>query len=217
MNCSVLLAVCLLAGFARGQTPVGKTSQGPVEANVCRIFANPSSYNNKIVKVRGYVEVSSEYSVLLDEGCDGNPIWFAFADGSAPPQLRAFVNGKGVSGNVDAKGKRIPPRTVYLAKDANYEQFIRALALSAKGKACADGPPPELPPDCTTYRVTATFTGRVDGVSKQVHQAHLKWSGGTSPDGKGFGQMGLFDAEIVVQSIEDVVAVDQLQGSQVVF
>jgi hypothetical protein len=29
--------------------------------------------------------------------------------------------------------------------------------------------------------------------------------------------MGLFDAEIVVQSIEDVVAVDQLQGSQVVF
>lgn len=85
------------------------------------------------------------------------------------------------------------------------------LALSAKGKACADGPPLAFPPDCTTYRVAATFTGRVDGVSKQVHEAHRKRSSGDQIDGKGFGHMGMFDAQIVVQSIENVIAVAEFE------
>lgn len=89
------------------------------------------------------------------------------------------------------------------------EELTRYLELSAKGAACADGPPPESLPDCTTYRVTATFTGRVDGVSKRLHAAHIKRSAFDHPDGKGFGHMGLFDAQIAVGNIENVVAVDE--------
>jgi hypothetical protein len=86
---------------------------------------------------------------------------------------------------------------------------MRYLAMSAKGEACADGPPLALPPDCTTYRVTATFTGRVGGVSKRIHEAHRKRSRGDQIDGNGFGHMGMFDAQIVVQSVENVIAVDE--------
>jgi len=33
-----------------------------------RSWDDPSAYNNKLVKVRGYVEASLEHSVLLDGG-----------------------------------------------------------------------------------------------------------------------------------------------------
>ena len=58
-----------------------------------------------------------------------------------------------------------------LVKDSNLEELEPYWTISAKGEACADGPPPSFPPDCTTYRVTATFVGRIDGVSKEVHAA----------------------------------------------
>jgi hypothetical protein len=138
-------------------------------------------------------------------------MWLAFADGSAPPQLEAIVNGTGTAGGRDSKGRQIPPIPVHLIRDANYTQLMHYLTLSAKGKACADGPPLAFPPDCTTYRVAATFTGRVDGVSKQVHEAHRKRSSGDQIDGKGFGHMGMFDAQIVVQSIENVIAVAEFE------
>ena len=63
------------------------------------ILDNPSAYNNKLVRVRGIVSVSSEYSTLNDPKCsDGLGIWFAFADGSGPPGLEMIVNGKGTPG-----------------------------------------------------------------------------------------------------------------------
>jgi hypothetical protein len=145
----------------------------------------------------------------VDERCETNQIWLAFADGSAPPQLEAFVNGNGTAGGRDSKGRRIPPISMHLIRDANYSELMHYLTISAKGEACADGPPPALPPDCITYRVTATFTGRIDGVSKQIHEAHLKRSRGDQIDGKGFGHMGMFDAQIVIQSVENAIAVEE--------
>jgi hypothetical protein len=56
--------------------------------------------------------------------------------------------------------------------------------------------------------VTATFAGRIDSVSKQLHEAHLKRSPLEHNDGRGFGHMGMFDAELVVGLVEDVLAVD---------
>jgi len=61
---------------------------------------------------------------------------------------------------------------------------------------------------CAVDRVTATFNGRIDSVSKQLHEAHLKKSPSEPQDFKGFGQMGMFDAQIVVGIVEDVLAVD---------
>jgi hypothetical protein len=85
---------------------------------------------------------------------------------------------------------------------------MRLLEISAKGESCADVPRPTFPPDCHAYRVTATFIGRIDAVSTEVRAAHLRRSSRDPVDGKGFGHMGMFDAQLVVQSIDDVVAVD---------
>jgi hypothetical protein len=208
IHASILLALGLATPLAYGQKATNNPPQKPLEATVCKILDDPSAYNNRLVKVRGYVNASSEYSLLVEERCDTNPIWFAFADGSVAPQLVATVNGTGTAGG-NSKGRQIPPMPLHLIRDANYTALMHYLAISAKGEACADGPPPPLPPDCTTYRVSATFTGRVDGVSKQVHEAHRKRSSGDQIDGRGFGHMGMFDAQIVVQSVENVIAVDE--------
>jgi hypothetical protein len=201
----------LFMPVARGQQAASKQQQSPIQISVCKIANEPSTYNNKLVKVRGYVRTSFENSVLLDERCPDNGIWFVFADNSAPPESVATLAGKTTPGNRDSRGRIAPTVPVRLIRDLNLEELEHYLAISAKGEACADGPPPALPPDCTTYRVTATFIGRVDGVSKEVHAAHLKRSSQDPVEAKGFGHMGMYDAQIVVQSVEKVVAVYESQ------
>jgi hypothetical protein len=204
-----LLLPILVVPLAYGQKAANKAAQTPIEASVCKIGDDPSAYNNKLVKVRGYVSGNFEYSILVDERCPERGIWFAFADGSGPPWLTITTNASGTPGGRDPKGRAKPPIPVRLIRDSNFEELKHYWAISANGEACADGPPPAFPPDCSTYRVTATFIGRVDAVSKKVHAAHQKQSSRDPVDWKGFGQMGLFDAQIVVQSVEKVVAEDE--------
>ena len=211
LRSSILLILGIAVPLANGQKNTKKPQPGPVETTVCKVLGDPSGYNNKLVKVRGWVSASSEYSLLVDERCDTDPMWLAFGDGSAPPQLEAIVNRTGTAGGRDSKGRQIPLIPVHLIRDANYMQLMHYLALSTKGKACADERPLAFPPDCTTYRVAATFTGRVDGASNQVHEAHRKRSSADQIDGKGFGHMGMFDAQIVVQSVENVGAVAEFE------
>jgi hypothetical protein len=209
LSASILLLAGLSSPFAVGQRPTVRTLSETMETTVCRVFDEPSGYNNTLVKVRGYVKVSFEYALLMDEQCPEKAIWFAFGDGSVPPQVGAYVNGRGRVGGMDSEGRRTLPLAITLVKDKNFVELTRYLELSAKGEACADRPPTESLPDCTTYRVTATFSGRIDGVSKQLHAAHVKRSSVDTPDGKGFGHMGMFDAQIVVQSVKNVIAVDE--------
>ena len=99
--------------------------------------------------------------------------------------------------------------SIVLVRDSSYIQLIHYLELSATGESCTEGPPPpDAPPDCRTYRITATFIGRIDGVSKEVHRAHRRLTSNDRFDIKGFGDMGMFEAQLVVQSVENVVAVD---------
>jgi hypothetical protein len=210
----LLLFPILMFPLAYGQEATKKGAQMPIETSVCKIVDDPSAHNNKLVKVRGYVSGNFEYSILVDERCPENGIWFTFADGSGPPWLTITVSGKGMPGGRDSKGRATAPVSVRLIRDSNLEELKHVWAISAKGEACADGPPPAFPPDCIPYRVIATFIGRVDGVSKEVHAAHLKRSSRDPVDGRGFGQMGMFDAQIVVQSVEKVVAEDVIRKPQ---
>jgi len=43
--------------------------------------------------------------------------------------------------------------------ETDFVELTRYLELSARGAACTNGPPTESIPECTTYRVTATFFG----------------------------------------------------------
>jgi hypothetical protein len=196
----IALALTLSTSAHAQTTPSAK--QGPIATTVCQILEDPSAFNNKLVRVSGYVSVNFEYSTLGSESCPGG-IWFALADGAGPPGLAVTTNGHGAPGERDSNGHWKGPIAVRLVRDANFEKFENYLAESAKvqpGRPCG--------PDCHLYRVTATFTGRIDGVSKEIHAAHLRRSTSQPLDFKGFRQMGLFDAQIVVQSVEDVEAVE---------
>ena len=186
-----------------------KLSKEPVDSTVCEILRQPFVYNNKLVRVRGYLEVNFEYSLLINENCSDEGIWFVFADGSGPPGLQITVKGHGIPGSKNSKGRLSPPIPVRLVKDANFEELERFLETSAKAESYTDEPPRSALPNCTAYRVTATFTGRIDSVSRKIHEARLKQSSSQAVDGKGFGHMGLFEAELVAQSVENVVAVDK--------
>ncbi len=210
---SALLILTLATQFAHGQKPAMNPPREPVETTVCKILSDPSAYNNRMAKVRGYIDVSSEYSFLVDEHCGSSLLWLAFADAFGPPQLIATVNGNGTPGGKDAKGHQTPAIPVRLVRDASFQELERYLNHNAKAANCGEGPTPDVEhlSDCVTYRITATMTGRIDSVSKAVHESHLKRNVAEATDGKGFGHMGMFDAQIVVASVENVVAVDESQ------
>ena len=54
----------------------------------------------------------------------------------------------------------------------------------------------------TLHRVSATFIGRVDEVSNDIHEFHRRRKTMDHADYLGFGQMGLYDAQFVLQSVE---------------
>jgi hypothetical protein len=204
---SVLFVLLFAVSPANAQQHPAKPSSNPVDTTVCKILANPSAMNNRIVKVRGYLRTSFEYSVLSDEHCPEKEIWFVFADGSAPPQLEAVVGEVAGAAASGSKARQRPVVPVHLTEDANYAELMKYLNISAKGQACTDASRSEFPPDCTTYRIAATFTGRIDAVSRKTLDPRLNRPNTKAADRIGFGQIGVFEAQIVVQSVADVVAV----------
>lgn len=111
-------------------------------------------------------------------------------------------------GGKSKKGKAVLPLRVKWIRDSIFEKFQRYMTVKAQAKPCFDDLTRLTPVDCGVERFSATFIGRVDGVCKEIHAAHRKRSGNSNPDFKGFGQMGSCDAQLVVQSVEDVLAVD---------
>src|SRR5258708_37459559 len=143
----VLLLILWAAPMAEAQNSPRRVEPKPIETTVCAILQNPSAFNNKLVKVRGHVSVTFEYSVLEDEGCtDG--IWFALADGSGPPGLVATVNGNGKPGGRDSRGTPVPPRSVRIVRDSNFSRFERYMRIKAEAKPCIDDPTKPTPVDC---------------------------------------------------------------------
>ncbi len=172
--------------------------QTPIDTTLCAVTENPFLYNNKMVRIHGQVSVGSEYSELSEEGCSSS-IWFTYGNETAPPGLVAHVSGGSQAGAQDSEGKRILPIPVKMVKNANFNRFqnllraqVRADARSAKTN----------PNEYVFHRVTATLVGRIDGVSPDIHAFHQKRTEMDRADFLGFGQMGLFDAQFVLQSVE---------------
>jgi len=206
--CPIIFLAAFMAAPVGAQNSPRSVHSKPIETTVCEILRNPSAFNNKLVRVRGQVSVSFEYSLLQGEGCSDHAIWFDLADETGPPGLGAVVNGNGKPGAKNSAGTPVPPLSVKLVRDSNFERFEHYMTVKAKAKPCFNPPTQATPADCGVDRVTATFTGRIDSVSKTVHKAHLKRKLGEGTDWKGFGHMGMFDAQFVVEQVEDVQAVD---------
>jgi hypothetical protein len=177
--------------------------QKPIDATVCAVLQKPYAFNNKLVRIRGHVSGNFEYSLLDGDGCSGS-IWFEYGNDGAPPGLVAHVSGDAMPG-VEDEGKWIRAVPVKLRRDSNFNRFQLLMIARVKVDALSE----KLNPDKATFHhVTATFIGRIDGVSPAIHEFHLKRSPLDRADFLGFGQMGLFDAQLVVQSVENDAALD---------
>ena len=206
--CPILLLAAFMAAPVGAQNSSKSVHPKPIETTVCEVLRNPSVFNNELVRVRGQVSVSFEYSLLEDEGCSDYAIWFVLADGTGAPGLGAIVNGNGKPGAKNSVPASIPPLFVKSIRDSKFEKFEHYMKVKAEAKPCFNPPTQPTSADCGVDRVTATFTGRIDSVSKALHEAHLKRKFGEETDGKGFGHMGMFDAQLVVERVYEVQAVD---------
>lgn len=166
-----------------------------VEATACDILANPQSFDGKIVRVKGTISSGFEEFALKDPSCDRpiNAIWLAYPDGTkgkAGPaaflQLQLAKNNPAIA--------TIPSRpAVKLDKNKDFKQFDSLLSTPYKTGGMCLG--------CTRYTVTATLVGRLDGVK----DAGIARDGsGKVVSANGFGNLNLYRARLVLQSVGDV-------------
>jgi len=170
--------------------------QKPIDTTVCDIVKDPASWNNKLVRIRGRFSGNFEYSNLSD-GC-GDSLWFGYAGG--PPILVAHVGGEARPGSEDSEGKLILPVPVTLVRDSKLERFEEQTEAMAQADADYEK---EHPNHYVSHCVTATFIGRIDAVSSDIHEFRQKQKTREHNDGLGFGQMGLYEAQLIVQSVTD--------------
>lgn len=174
--------------------------QKPLDTTVCAVLANPAAFNNRIVRIRGHYTGNFEYSTLSGDRCDGSSMWFGYGGGGGPPNLSAYVSTGNVSpGSEDSEGRRILPVPVKLIRDEKFERFEKAVRSFSLNHEVV----PLIGGAAEPKFVTATFVGRIDAVSTEVHEFLKKQPAEYKSTGLGFGQMGQYEAQFILQSVED--------------
>lgn len=174
--------------------------QTPVNTSLCAVAENPLTFNNKVVRVRGHYSGNFEYSILSGDGCK-DALWFGYGgEGGGPPSLAIYVSGGAKPGAEDVDGKLILPVPVKLIRDSKFDKFEKQVKAMANADASYEK---KHPGNFVSHCVTATFVGRVDSVTSEVYGFRKKHPSQEPNDGLGFGQMGLFEAQFVLQSIDD--------------
>jgi hypothetical protein len=173
--------------------------QTPVDTTVCTVLENPAAFNNKLVRIRGHFSGNFEYAMLSGDDCDG-ALWFEYGDGGGPPSLAIYVSGGARPGSEDSQGKLILPVPVNVVHDATLKRFEKQTVAMAKADADWER---KHPNEFVSHCVTATFIGRIDAVSPEIHEFRKKQSADERSDFLGFGQMGLFEAQLVIRSVVD--------------
>ena len=194
-----LLLLGVIHTTAAPQT--GKSSTAPpIETTICKIMEKPAAFNNKLVRISGLVAVGIEYFTVSSEDCS-DQIWLAYGDRSLPPGYGLMIDGARRPRAKTREGRLIPPIPITLVRDSNFEKLNALLSQSAQMNL--------LPENfLRRQRVRATLIGRIDGVSKEIHEAHRKRSPSSKPDFKGFGQIDLFDAQLVIQQVESGAVIE---------
>ena len=185
MKRASLLFLCFVTVVAaRAQT---------VDTTVCEVLKNPASFDGKIVRLKGTVISGFDEFAIKDSTCGQavNGIWLSYPEGTkaksgpvAMVQLRLDKNSPTAT---------IPNRAaVTLDKNKDFKQFDSLLATPYKSVTCLG---------CMKYTVTATLTGRIDG-SKTAGATREGTGKFTAVNG--FGNMSLYPARLVLQSVADV-------------
>jgi hypothetical protein len=138
--------------------------------------------------------------MLSGDGCK-EALWFGYgSEGGGPPSLAIYVSGGARPGAEDVDGKLILPVPVKLIRDSKFDRFEKQVKAMARADASYEK---KHPGNFISHCVTATFVGRVDSVTPEVHEFRKSHPSQEHSDGLGFGQMGLFEAQLILQSIDD--------------
>ena len=84
-------------------------------------------------------------------------------------------------------------------KDAKFERFEKQM----DARIDADSESSKNNGEFVMHCVTATFVGRIDAVSNEVHEFRKTKNDPYKSDGLGFGHMGHFEAQFMLKSVED--------------
>ena len=166
------------------------------DASVCDILANPQSFDGKIVRVKGTVIAGFDEFVIKGSGCGQavNAIWLAYPEGTngkAGPVVSVQLQ---LARNNAAPATNANRAVVKLDKNKDFKQLDSLLSTPYRAHAMCLG--------CVRYTVTATLVGRLDGTSKP---GLARDSGGKLIGVNGFGNLNLYSARLVLQSVSDVV------------
>jgi hypothetical protein len=164
-----------------------------VQTTVCAVLKDPASFNGKIVTIKGTAVVGFDEFILKDEDCklSVNGIWLDYPPGTkgkaGPIALVTVQPAKNFAGTYMAT-TRTP---VTLTKDKDFKQFDSMLGQEhAKDPGLCMG--------CKRYEVTATLTGRLDGVADATLQRN---AAGKITGLGGFGNLNAYPARLVIQQV----------------
>jgi len=189
------LGACLLFFlFSPGLVRAG--SADIVESSVCDVLADPLSFDGKVIRIKNATVVAG-FDEFLIEGGGCNPpaaIWLDYPEatkGKAGPI--AFVRLQVARNSaLPSVGQR--RATVTLQRDRDFERFDALLSTPHKSSVTCLG--------CVRYTVTATLVGRLDGTDIA---GVVRDKGGKPTRLAGFGNLNLYRARLVLQSVSDVV------------
>jgi hypothetical protein len=175
------------------QASASAAAEHSIDTTVCAVLENPPAFNNKMVRIHAYYWGNMENSTLQDERCQG-ALWLGFPGGRVPPTVAAYVSTGAVQGSEDTAGRRILPIPVSLVRDSKFDRFEKLVRLNSERGVPLIGDP--------VQHVFATFIGRIDAVSPEIYQflvqqtSRNRWP-------LGFGHLGGYEAELILQSVLD--------------
>jgi len=190
----VLFLGLLLCGFA-----VGVNAQA-VDTDVCAIVKNPTSFDGKIVRIKGIAIAGYDEFIIKDASVCGFPvdgIWLEYPNGTKGKAGAVALVTVQPAHNY-AGPYKAPTRTpVVLDKSKDFKQFDSLLSTPRKGMGMCLG--------CVKSTVSATFVGRLDAVASPVLKRDKD---GKITDFGGFGNMNAYPARLVLQSVSDLTPKD---------
>ena len=133
--------------------------------------------------------------VVKDAGCNQsvNAIWIAYPEGTKGKAGPAAFMQLQLAKNNHAAVAGVNRSSVKLDKNKEFKQFDSLLSTPHKAGGMCLG--------CTRYAVTATLVGRLDGVKDA---GVVRDSAGKFTGVSGFGNLNLYRARLVLQSVADV-------------
>jgi hypothetical protein len=168
-----------------------------VDARICDILSHPSSWDGKLVRITGTVIAGFDEFVVKDASCKlpVNSIWVAYPEGTRAKSGPAVAVYLQLAKNSPGQPAPVTRTAVKLEADKEFKRFDDALSAQPKVSGRCLG--------CFRSTVTATLTGRLDGVDKPG----LDRPGSMFTAVRGFGNLNLYPARLVLQSVSNITAI----------